>query len=258
MTSTAADQTSPGSAAIPVLTIHDETSERQDLAKRAEVKYALDVADIGKLRSNLATNCRRQVHNNPVSVVRSIYFDDAALSSCHANLDGIGSRRKLRLRWYDTLAPRNEFYLEIKWRETRVTGKHRLKVQSTKPVEQMTWSELYALLDPVVPEHFRCALLRFPEPIIIVQYDREHFTSLDGQLRMTLDYNLTYYDQVGTTRVSTRFPQRLGDLVVVEGKVPVGHEPDLRRLLHPFVPRATRCSKYVHGCSLLNHVYFVD
>lgn len=240
------------------ITVVDETTERMDLARRVEVKYAMTDADIGKLRSHLDGNCRRIVHSNQVSVVRSIYFDDARFSSCRDNLDGVGSRRKLRLRWYDTLRPQQDVFLEIKWREGRVTGKHRLSLRFPQPVEELRFSQLFESLDRIVPEHFRCALVRFPDPAIIVQYDREHFVSADGDLRMTLDYNLTFYDQVARQFVSTDFPFRLNDLVVVEGKVPVGREAELRELLHPFVPRANRCSKYVHGLQLTGHISAMD
>ena len=83
----------------------DAGTTRSDLASRREVKYAIPQMDVGKLRNLLQTNCRRLIHNDRVSVVRSIYFDDARLSACHANLDGLGMRRKLRLRWYDSLKP---------------------------------------------------------------------------------------------------------------------------------------------------------
>ena len=91
-------------------------------------------------------------------------------------------------------------------------------------------------------------------PITIVQYKREDFSSDDGSLRVTLDYDLTFYDQMGREKISTDFACRLDDLAVIEGKVPVGRDADLRRLLYPFVPRANRCSKYVHGCRLLGHI----
>lgn len=237
-----------------LLTVVDETSERSDLARRAEVKYAFTAVDVGKLRSHLDGNCRRIVHNDPVSAVRSIYFDDVRLSSCQDNLDGAGSRRKLRLRWYDSLRPQHEAFIEIKWREGRVTGKHRLHLHASRPLENLSYTQLFQLLDTRLPEHFRCALVRFPEPAIIVEYQREHFVSPDGALRMTLDYDLTYYDQFARQFIATDFPSRLDDLVVIEGKVPVGREADLRRLLHPFVPRANRCSKYVHGLRLTGHI----
>ncbi len=82
---------------------------RSDLASRREVKFTVPGADLGKLRDILDVNCRRLVHNDPISTVRSIYFGDVRLSACQANLAGVGRRQKLRLRWYDSLEPGEDF-----------------------------------------------------------------------------------------------------------------------------------------------------
>lgn len=228
----------------------DAGSTRRDLTSRSEIKYALPQMDVGKLRRLLETNCRRLIHNERISTVRSIYFDDARLSACRANLDGLGSRRKLRLRWYDSLRPGTDFFFEIKWRDNRLTGKHRLEVRAGRPLADLSYSQIRRGLEAAVPEGLIPDLLRYSDPIIVVQYKREHFASDDG-LRLTLDYDLTYYDQTGKPAVSTSFPRRLEGFVVVEGKTPVGREVELRRWLHPFSPRIGRCSKYVHGCCQL-------
>ena len=102
----------------------------------------------------------------------------------------------------------------------------------------------------MIPDYLVRDLVTNSEPIVIVQYNREHFATDDG-LRITLDYDLTYYDQMGRKLISTSFPRRLDGLVVLEGKTPVGREAELRRWLHPFSPRVGRCSKYVHGCCQL-------
>ena len=214
------------------------------------MKFTLPDMDVGKLRVLLAANCRRLIHNNRVSVVRSVYFDDARLSACFANLDGMGLRRKMRIRWYDSLRPGTDFFLEIKWRDKRVTGKHRLQIKSATPLAELTWPEIRQQLERIMPEHLQQYLQRYYDPIVIVQYEREHFATDDG-LRITLDYNLTFFDQLGRQRISTAFPRRLAGLVVLEGKTPVGREAELQRWLYPFSPRATRCSKYVQGCGIL-------
>ena len=105
-------------------------------------------------------------------------------------------------------------------------------------------------LEEVIPESLKRDLLKFSEPIVIVQYNREHFATDDG-LRITLDYDLTYYDQTGRQMISTSFPRRIEGLIVLEGKTPVGREGELLRWLHPLSPRVVRCSKYIHGCCQL-------
>ena len=229
----------------------DEGSARDDLASRREVKYTLPGADAGKLRSLLDSNCRRLVYSEPVSTVRSVYFDDVRLSACHANLSGMGRRQKVRLRWYDSLRPGTDFFFEIKWRDNRLTGKHRMHLQADRPLAGMSYKMIYNELMNVLPVRYVGDLLMCSEPVAIVEYKREHFASSDNCLRVTLDYDLAYYDQTGKQYMSTSFPHRLHSLTVLEGKAPAGRESELRAMFYPFAPRLGRCSKYVHGCRLL-------
>ena len=71
-------------AAQPVSTglfnVIGEDASRKDLAVRRETKFILPNADVGKFRRLLEGNGRRLVHNEPVSTVRSVYFDDPSLS----------------------------------------------------------------------------------------------------------------------------------------------------------------------------------
>ena len=231
-----------------------EDTTRKDLAVRRETKYLLPHADIGKLRSLLKGNTKRIIHNKPVSTVRSIYFDDTLLSDCQANLDGISHRKKVRLRWYDSLMPEEVLFFEIKWRNNRVTGKHRLELQSQQNLRNLSYSQIYdGLIDILPPQHI-ADLLKRSDPVVIVEYHREHFISADGLLRVTLDYNLKFYDQTGKQSISTSFPFLMHDFLVMEVKGPEETLQEVKQLLHPFAPRMGPCSKYVHGCCQLGLV----
>ncbi len=227
------------------------TTTRKDLASRSESKFTLPGADLGKLRDVLDANCYRLVHNERISTVRSIYFDDVQLSACRANLAGLGRRRKMRLRWYDSLNPGRDFFFEIKWRANRITGKHRLQLRAPTRLDAIPYRRITDGLLRTLPEQHAGQVVQASEPVAIIEYRREHFASLDGSLRITLDYDLAFYDQTGRAVVDTTFPHRLPNLVVIEGKTPVGRERELKELLYPLSLRVGRCSKYVHGCRLL-------
>ncbi len=236
---------------LPRFQVVDSSASRPDLVKRKEIKFAVPRADVAKLRQVFTGSCRCVAHNEAVSTVRSVYFDDTRLSALRANLDGLGRRRKLRLRWYDSLLPRKEFFLEVKWRNNRVTGKHRFQVNSNISLANLSYREIFAELQQSLPAQHQPTLMTYCDPIVLVEYKREHFHARDGGLRLTIDYDVAYYDQIGKRGVSTAFRQPLHDLVVVEGKTPVGRERELRDLLYPFASRAARCSKYVQGCQML-------
>ena len=235
----------------PAFEVIDAGSSCADLKRRKELKFTIPRADVQKLRVLLERSGRRQTYNRDISTVNSVYFDDASLSTCQANLDGLGRRNKVRIRWYDTPQPGHAFFFEIKWRDNRVTGKHRLQMHASERLSELSYDTILASLSAALPEECQPALARYCEPSVLVRYQREHFTAADGSLRATIDYDIAYFDQTGKRFISTSFGVPHEGLVVLEGKLPVGREHDLRRLVHPLGARVGRCSKYVHGCQLL-------
>jgi len=99
-----------------------ESAERADLALRREIKYAHSSADIDRLRGVLESHCERLVYAGVVSTVRSIYFDDVRLSSCLANIAGLGDPTGRVLG----LMPHPERFLYAtqhpQWTRRRLTG----------------------------------------------------------------------------------------------------------------------------------------
>ena len=118
--------------------------------------------------------------------MHSLYFDDASFSACYANLNGDGKRRKLRLRWYDTILAPKEFYCEIKWRNNRVTGKHRYQISSNEPIHDMEFRWISRYLCEAMPKTLIKDVVTYYEPVVLVQYKREHFVSHDNSLPINL------------------------------------------------------------------------
>lgn len=230
------------------------TTQSPDLEQRSEIKYPMAVADLPKLRRLLEHRCRQQIHAREVSTVRSIYFDDLRLSACHANLSGLTERHKVRIRWYDRPLPGRDFFLEIKWRRNRRTGKHRQRILSHGPLADLPYREIQQQLIQHLPDQYVRWVLRYDQPTVLVQYRREHFVSDDGLVRLTIDYDLKFYDQTGKPSISLRHPIALPDLVVLEGKLAWGEEHRLKPLLASFRNRMGRCSKYVKACHALGWI----
>ena len=76
----------------------------------------------------------------------------------------------------------------------------------------------------------------------------------DPALRLTLDYDLNFYDQVGRRSMRTNFATKFHGMALIEGKTPIGREQELRGLMKPFTSRVDRCSKYVHAARMLGHI----
>jgi hypothetical protein len=245
----------PPAEELATFEIVDLGSSRSDLANRRELKFTLDGADVAKLRRLLEGNGRRQVHNHKISTVSSVYFDDARLSACHANLSGLGRRNKLRVRWYDSPLPGHDFCFEIKWRDNRITGKHRLVLRSDQALGGLSYEAIRAGLSAVLPQEYHPLLHKYSEPTLLVRYQREHFTLPGTPLRATLDYGIVFFDQTSKRSISTSFGHARDGFVVLEVKVPVGRERDVRSILSPLAARVGRCSKYVTGCQAFGMVH---
>jgi len=227
-------------------------TKKPDWLQRKELKFLMRNENIDVLRQVLRGTCRQVVHNQRVSIVRSVYFDDPHLSACQANLKGLANRQKLRFRWYDTMQPEGQMFAEVKWRRNRITGKHRHEMKSAS--FPLRWNEWLRQAEEVVPEPIAAVMQFYREPIVLVEYKREHFqSSIDG-IRLTLDYDLVFYGQIGKSQLSVKFGQRSHGTAVMEGKVPVGMESQLKQFIYPFAARVQRCSKYVLGCRSLGLV----
>jgi len=216
-----------------------------DLARR-ELKFAMAHADSDKLRSILEVNCQRVSHRGPSTLVKTIYFDDALLSSCREHLEGVSRRAKVRLRWYDD--DLEHLFFEIKKREYSIVYKERFPIRSRVPVTEMDYQEIFDDLHQILPPSVGKMLRQRPEASLITQYRREYFRSYDLSTRLTLDEQLVSYSQIGLRRPVQRFGRKDEDIVVLEAKVPENGGDELRSVLHPLAPYLTKSSKYVRGC----------
>ncbi|MFP6619631.1 MAG: polyphosphate polymerase domain-containing protein [Pirellulaceae bacterium] len=223
-------------------------------AGRREIKYLLDRSNLDLARELMESRFERVVFNRPVSVVRSIYFDTEQLATCHANLDGVGRRNKVRLRWYDQPLPDQHVYFEVKWRRNLVTGKFRTPLTLQRPLADISYHELRRGLQIVLPDSSQALSRIYDQPIVLVEYQREHFMCQDLGLRLTLDYDLMFYDQAGFLRPELGMGISLPGLALIEAKSVPPAPRDLSRLLQPLGQRVSRCSKYVHGCAQIGRI----
>ena len=231
-----------------------EGAPRSDFAARRETKYLFNQHDVATLRQVLLRSCRPIQYAGPVSTVRSIYFDNPRLGACRANLDGVGIRHKTRLRWYDRRQPGNPFFLETKWRRHRVCGKHRFRLTSSTPPAQAPFRVLHRELLRSLAGRPGVHLWQEAEPVILVEYRREHFAIGEGSARLTLDYDMKFFPQVGRHRFSRCFPETLPGVVVIECKSATHDRVSPGGVLAPLRVRPSRFSKYVVGCQQLGYV----
>lgn len=97
---------------------------------RFERKYRVPYEQLQELRNQILPFVRpdyfaSNVSGIPEYTVRSIYFDTIKLNAIHEKVDGLESRRKLRIRSYDKPSPSSLVFLEIKKKIGEKIGKNR-------------------------------------------------------------------------------------------------------------------------------------
>ncbi len=218
-------------------------------AQRRELKFVFDGSCVDTLRNILEVNAKRvSFGEGPVSTVNSIYFDDHRMTSCAESLAGISRRVKLRLRWYDEAFAQRGLFFEVKSRIGQIISKDRTPLEAADAIDRIPYHELHAWLQHELAAGPAALLGLRPIPTTLVTYRREHFLDRDSSIRLTLDYQIVGFSQLGSSRPIRDSRVSLDRIAVVEVKTLPEDDVHVRRLLFPLKPRLARCSKYVHCC----------
>jgi hypothetical protein len=210
---------------------------------RAERKFQIIGGDLSYIRRILNSNCLPIIHHKRVSTNRTLYFDDISFSSYDENKSGISRRWKSRIRWYDSSD--KTIFFEFKERSNIFSSKDRVEIQLTTPIYQLTYRELKAQLRQHLSlEQYERFLFR-SDPVLINEYQREYFRDPHSKIRLTLDYNIGYYNQLQARRPRLKYAHHLPHLIILECKIPVGSPERIERLLNPLRLRLCQSSKYV-------------
>jgi hypothetical protein len=224
--------------------------------RRYEIKYFLPPGTEDVVRSHIRPFVVHDPHASDGHgyryVVRSLYFDTAALDAYYEKLDGIKIRKKIRVRTYEPYPKDETVFLEIKRRFNTWIYKERCPVPFAQLPEILSGDGAVAM-----PEGraLRLALRRFRyvvaveelEPVLLISYTREAFIGRDDpRLRVTMDQD-----------VKARWARDLEDLyrdgdfkrirterTILECKFDERMPPWLVRLVRRLGLRAQSISKY--------------
>ncbi len=223
---------------------------------RFERKFVLDNADLERAIESLVFTSefgfkevfeRRKVNN--------IYFDDANSSCYYENVSGDGWRRKYRIRWYgDDFFSIRKPTLEIKKKFGEVGDKISFKM----PDFEADLSKFSAdQINTKVLNYFKNnnsegynAFLHL-SPKLYNSYERRYFLSFCERFRITLDYNMEYYNP----NYGLYFNENMVDTdeIILELKYETQHDGLSRVLSQKIYERLSKNSKYVRGVDLVYH-----
>ncbi|RMB56399.1 VTC domain-containing protein [Dokdonia sinensis] len=187
--------------------------------------------------------------------VNNIYYDDPSMSFYHQNVAGDDKRHKYRLRWYgDTFSKIENPILEIKKKMGAVGDKlsfkldgfsHNLEYNSIASTENAILEKIAQINNPELLIN-----LKQLSPALFNAYERRYFLSDCEKFRITIDYNMVFYNPDFKNKQASK--ATLQD-VVLELKYKVEDDKEARKLTQQLTARLSKNSKYVRGVNLIQH-----
>ena len=164
---------------------------------RIENKYICDSKDLQLIRSRIKHLMKSDTHGdeNCEYTVKSLYFDDYVNSGYYEKEDGVHYRKKYRLRYYDDDV--STLRLEIKKKVESYINKISCKVN--KKDSSLMVKGKHLPLKEEMSEAYKDMYLNsrryLLKPNIIIEYDREAYVLKEGNVRITLDKNISASSQ---------------------------------------------------------------
>lgn len=163
------------------------------LEYRNEYKYICSAADLKIIEHRLRPIMKYDSHQKGNSYrIRSLYFDDYYETAYTENEIGIDNRKKFRIRVYDN--PKEMIRLEVKYKTRGKT--HKDSCQISQEICEKILSGKRIDFDKNAPKPLKLLYIEMSmynmKPRIIIEYERTAFTYPLGNVRVTLDRNISY------------------------------------------------------------------
>lgn len=220
---------------------------------RFEEKYVLDSFQYRQVTAGISGFMKRDSYSEAAHqgryFVGSLYFDTSEYRAYTEKITGERNRIKLRIRSYTPKYDDAEFVsVELKTRNGRLILKYGTHVPISAYDRYMETGSWGPTDDPVLIEFERIARVQCQKPKVVVEYQREAFTSLrPSALRISFDHAMRY------ARATTLFPQaplyRSQPLypIILEIKTPDEGPDWLQRLVRELSLKAVPHSKYANA-----------
>ena len=167
--------------------------EKKEFKFRHELKYVISAGELALIRNRINHLIPLDSHigSTGTYTIRSLYFDDLYDSCYYENENGTDPREKFRIRIYNHSTDR--ITLECKRKERGKT----LKTSCPLTLEQTRMLMEGRILPDIAnqPEVLRKLTLRMMtkrmRPVVIVEYERIPYVYKNGNVRITLDMNVS-------------------------------------------------------------------
>ena len=154
---------------------------------RNELKYYINKVQFEEIKKRISflLDTDKNTREDGSYFIRSLYLDDYKDTSFYQVVDGISKREKYRIRYYnyDT----SYICLEKKFKINNMTNKTSYRV-TKEQIEELLKGNL-----AIKKENNKLLKTKFYgyKPVVIVNYDRIPYVYKAGNVRLTLDYNIS-------------------------------------------------------------------
>ena len=201
------------------------------------------------IQTEILTNpfCFKEVYHR--RSINNIYFDDHDLTFYKQNVSGDGEREKYRLRWYnDVFSEIISPTFEIKKKIGEVGDKYSFRMKDTQfSLKNSGLKEIQNALQQIMKDRNNLILatkLKSTQPAIFNSYERRYFLSSCKNYRITIDYNMCFYNPNTYNFTSSKITS---DDIVLEFKYALPQDTQSREVSQHFSARLSKNSKYVTG-----------
>lgn len=184
---------------------------------RREKKFLIDLSAYYYHSGNLAKFMIEDPHNNGSGYpIRSLYFDSLDDRDFQEKVDGVGLRRKIRLRCY---GPDSDFaLLEMKQKEADMQKKRSLRLPRdiASRLAQGDYAGLLSCPEPLAQECYAIMSIHNYRPCSVVEYQRRAFIARENKIRVTFDHHI-----IGTEGSFDIFDHALSQYPVLDASLVV-------------------------------------
>ena len=220
--------------------------EKKASKYRYERKFYIDKIDHLNVINYIKTHPSLFTEIYSERKVNNIYFDTLNFKSFFENIDGIASRKKIRIRWYgDTFFKSFSPVLEIKNKDGLVGFKNSFKLKTMIIDDNINFKYINSIIKnsnlPLFMSNYY--------PKFINSYNRRYFQSFDKSYRITIDYDLKFF-KLNNLKNTFNNSRKLSNPVIVEIKYNNDLDNNINRITSLFKFRLTKSSKFVSGINL--------
>jgi hypothetical protein len=221
---------------------------------RLERKCQVEDLSVAQILSIIKLHPKFFYSPYPPRYVNNLYLDTKDLEHYFANVHGYPDRRKVRIRWYgDVFGEISQPVLEIKVKQGAIGMKQAYPLAPLNINESLCDNIIKQTMEKSGLPELISLDIRDMELVLLNRYYRYYYASRDGDFRVTVDTQLSYFKANCAFGNAFLHSQKSYSQVIVEIKYAREQEGSAHRVIAYFPFRMTRSSKYVQG---VERVYF--